>query len=131
VNGWVRKDFDEFTALRPPIETQELIRDLWRPDLRPEEGAALYWIFQNRLFFDLGLGKTNKARLVCYEAVVSNPVAEFRGLCEFLGVRFEPGMAGGIFDSSVQKDPEPNLDDRIQAECERLWQRLSKHAASQ
>jgi hypothetical protein len=128
VNGWIKDDFSEFADLRPPLETQEYIRACWQPDLSPQSGAALYWLFQNRLFFDLGLADSNSARLVCYEAVVSNPAEQFAALCDFLEVRFEPPMAEGIFDSSIQRDSIPLIDPHIEQECEQLWQRLGRHA---
>jgi hypothetical protein len=127
VNGWINDDFSEFTDCRPPLETQEYIRACWRPDLTPESGAALYWLFQNRLFFDLGLADSASARLVSYEAAVSNPVEEFASLCQFLGIRFESKMTGGIFDSSVHRDPAPIIVPHLQQECEHLWRRLCRH----
>ena len=124
VNSWVNDDFSEFADARPPLETQRYIRDCWRPGLSPESGAALYWLFQNRLFFDLGLVNTSSARLVCYEAVVSRPVEELTALCDFLGVGFEAQMAEGIFDSSIQRNAAPTIAPHLREECDEMWQRL-------
>lgn len=128
VNSWIQDDFSEFADLLPPSETQQYIRDLWRPNLSPQAGAALYWLFQNRLFFDLGLLDTNNARLVCYEAVVADPISQFASLCDFLGVRFESSMTKGIFDSSIHRDSPPIIIDHIRQECEQMWQRLTMTA---
>jgi hypothetical protein len=128
VNAWVKEDFAEFADLRPPVETQASVCSHWRPGLSPESGAALYWLFQNRLFFDLGLAADRRARLVCYEEVVSNPTAELAAICDFLEIRFEPAMAAGIFDSSVQRAPAPALDEPLRRSCDATWQQLCQHA---
>lgn len=128
VNSWISDNFSEFADLRPPVKTRDYIRECWQPDLSPASGAALYWLLQNRLYFDLGLAEIDSARLLCYEAVVSNPGEEFAGLCDFLEVRFEPKMAAGIFDSSIQRDSPPLIDLQLRQECEQLWQRLLQSA---
>ena len=128
VNNWANDDFSEFADLLPPLETQAYIRACWRPGMSPEEGAALYWLFQNRLYFDLGLVNSDSARLVCYEAVVSNPVEELTALCEFLGVSFEEQMAEGIFGSSIQRNAAPPIAHHLQEACDEMWQRLCRSA---
>jgi len=128
VNSWVRENFREFAVLPPPQKTRNLISSLWKPDLNPESGAALYWLFYNQLYFDLELDQEYRARLVCYESVVTNPVNEMDGLCQFLGLPFEPGIAEGIFDTSVKHDHSLDIDPEILAECETLWQRMFQQA---
>jgi hypothetical protein len=124
VNAWVEDDFSEFADSRPPAKTQAAVRSLWRPNLSPESGAALYWLFQNHLYFDLGLAETGCVRLVGYETVVADPPHEMFRLCEFLEVRYAPAMAAGIFASSVQYAPAQNVDQHIRRACEEMWQRL-------
>ncbi|MFZ0544618.1 MAG: hypothetical protein WAM60_04240 [Candidatus Promineifilaceae bacterium] len=128
VNNWINDNFSEFADRLPPMETQHYIRDCWRPGFSPEEGAALYWLFQNRLYFDLGLVENDSAQLISYEAVVSNPVEEMIALCNFLGVNFEQQMAAGIFDSSIQRSPAPTIAPHLRQECEQMWQRLRRSA---
>jgi hypothetical protein len=130
VNAWVNDDFAEFADLLPPADSQELVRSLWRPGLSPEAGAALYWLFQNHLFFDLGLATDERARLVCYESVVNNPVDELASVCDFLEVRFELAMAADIFASSVQRASAPSIDAELRRACDAMWQRLCQQASA-
>jgi hypothetical protein len=128
VNAWVGEDFAEFADLRPPAETEAFIRTHWQPGLSPESGAALYWLFQNRLFFDLGLVADRRVRLVCYESVVNHPATELTAICDFLQIRFEPAMAAGIFASSVQHAPAPAIAEHLRQTCDAMWQQLCQQA---
>jgi hypothetical protein len=128
VNAWINDDFAEFDEVRPPAETQAFVRDHWRPGLSPESGAALYWLFQNRLYFDLGLVNDRRARLICYESVVHQPDNELAALCEFLEIRFEPIIAADIFASSVQRAPAPAIDDHLRLACNAMWHQLCDHS---
>ncbi|HZD56300.1 MAG TPA: sulfotransferase domain-containing protein [Anaerolineales bacterium] len=124
VRSWIFNDFAEFSFAPPPNETKSLISSRWRPSLSPESGAALYWLFYNRLYFDLGLSGDNRVRLVQYEKVVANPAEGFASVCEFLGMGLETSMLEGIFSSSVRRDNPPDIDPAIRMDCEALWQRL-------
>lgn len=128
VNGWVRDDFMEFSSAPPPEKTKELVRSKWTPSLTPQSGAALYWLFQNQLFFDLELYRDERVKLIRYESVVADPVNEFKTLCYFLGLDFEQRFAEGIFSHSVGRDKPPEIDPRIRTDCEALWLRLCRHA---
>jgi len=125
VRSWMADDFGEFAVAPPPEATKALVRRLWRPDLNPESGAALYWLFYNQLFYDMGLDKNERAFLIEYETLVNEPRAQFIALTHFLGLKFEERMITGIFASSVGRDNAPAIDPTIQAECEALYQRLS------
>lgn len=124
VNAWIQDDFAEFAGCPPPEITKNAIRNFWSPELNPEDGAALYWLFYNRLFFDLDLHQDGRVRLVSYETLVSQPEKEFRKICQHLGLAFTPRMVAGIFSSSIDRDLAPCLDTRLKAECEELWLRL-------
>jgi hypothetical protein len=127
VARWIDTGFEEFSDAPPPKETEELIMSLWTPSLNLESIIALEWLFTNQLYFDLGLAEDGRVKLVQYEAVVADPVQEFRSVCQFLGVPFEPRIAEGIFSSSVSRDPAPDIDPDIQVSCDALWQRLCHH----
>jgi len=100
---------------------------LWRPDASAETGAALYWLFYNRLFFDLGLDEHDRLRLVQYERIVQSPRRSMTAIAEFLGVRFAPSMPEGIFASSVRHVPASSISYEVRAECLALWKRLTAH----
>jgi hypothetical protein len=107
-----------------------LIRGLWKPDLAPEDGGAMYWLFYNQLFYDLGLDKDERVMLVRYESVVSDAERYFQALCNFLGLPYEPYLAEGVFVSSIRRESPPEIETGIRAACEALWQRLSTEEQS-
>ena len=131
VRSWIEEDFSEFSAVPPPEETKSFIRSRWKPSLTPESGAALYWLFQNRLFFDLHLDKEVRVKLVSYESLVRNPEREFKSLCQFLELPCKPTVAQGVFASSIGRDQPSEIDSVIRADCEKLWQLLCKHKNAQ
>lgn len=127
VRCWIENDFSEFASAPLPIETKEFIRSRWNPSLTPEIGAALFWLFSNRLFFDLGLAQDERVLLICYESLVSNPRKEFKLLAKFLGLTFKEQIIKGIFASSIQRNPPPKIGTQIRADCEELWQSLNQY----
>ncbi len=124
VNAWIADDFSEFAPVSPPERTKVVVRSLWKPALSAESAAALYWLFYNRHYFDLGLDHEERVRLIGYESLVANADSEFRDACLFLGLKFEPKMTAGIFATSVGRDESPEMDREIQTACEALWQQL-------
>lgn len=124
VRKWIEEDFSEFSHYPPPETTKEAICSLWLPELGYEDGAALYWLFYNRLFLDLNLDQEERVLLVKYEAVVSQPEAEFKRICEFLELSFESKMIEGIHASSIHRDSIPTLDSRIENACNLVWLNL-------
>jgi hypothetical protein len=127
LQSWVSDDFGEF-AVPPPAATKDFVRSRWKPSLSPESAAALYWLFYNRLYFDLGLDQDERVRLVCYESVVKNPAEQFEGLCQFMGLEFTPQIIEGVFSSSIGHSSPPEIAPEIRADCEALRQQLLQHA---
>ena len=120
-------DFSEFASAPPPKTTRRYLRELWRPDASAETGAALYWLFYNRLFFDLGLDGNDRLQLVQYERIVQSPKRSLMAIAEFLGIQFDASMPEGIFASSVRHVPSSSINSEVRAECTELWKRLSAH----
>jgi hypothetical protein len=127
VQAWIDDDFSEF-AVPPPETTKNFVRSRWRLSLSPASGAALYWLFYNRLYFDLNLDQDERVRLVCYESVVKNPAEQFEGLCQFMGLQFTPQIIEGVFSSSIGHSSPPEIDPQIRDDCEELRQQLLQHA---
>jgi hypothetical protein len=125
---WIDQDFAQLRESPPPEETKQLIKSRWNPSLNLESNIALHWIFVNRLYFDLKLDGCNRVKLINYESLVSNPHEEFRSICQFIGMEFQPRITEGIFSSSVRRHPAPEIDPVIRSDCEELWQRLCVHA---
>lgn len=124
VRSWMDEDFSEFALAPPPEATKAFIRSLWKPSLSPESGAALFWLFHNQLFYDFKLDQDERVKLVRYESVVSEPVEEFKKICHFINVPFEPYIIKGVHSSSIKRDSPPEIDPEIQTACENLWQSL-------
>lgn len=127
VRSWMEDDFGEFAFAPPPEVTRKYLRELWRPNASAETGAALYWLFYNRLFFDLDLDQQDRLLLVQYERIVQNPGRSMEDIAEFLGIQFAPSMPEGIFTTSVKHEPANSIDSQVRAECLGLWRRLTGH----
>jgi hypothetical protein len=128
VRDWMENDFAEFDVAPPLETTKRFIRDLWRQDLSAEEGAALYWLFYNRLFTDLGLQADPRVLLICYETLVTNADDQFRRLITFLEAQWEERFSAGVFSSSINKHKAPNICAEISAACDALYAQLVEDA---
>ena len=76
------------------------------------------------VFFDLGLAKHDRVKLIHYEALVQEPEMYMREITSFVGIEFEKRMVEGIFDTSVGKHDPPLLTTLIREECETTYRRL-------
>lgn len=126
VDIWMATDFGPYAAAPPPRVTRTCIRDLWRQDLNLESKIALHWLFQNSLYFDLGLHEHRRVRLVNYEAMIRNPEPVMGQICSFLQIGYQPDMITGLHASSIGRRPAPQLDDRIRLACAGLHQQLQQ-----
>lgn len=128
LNAWVDEDFAEFASAPPPDNSKEAVGSLWNSALSPASATAIYWLFYNRLYFDLGLHDDNRVMLVQYEASVLNPEKEFPRYCRFLGIRYSAQLAEGTYTSSIKRGEPFRVDEQIRVDCEELWQRLCQAA---
>jgi len=126
VTRWMDTDFAEFSRNPLPAETTDHIRALWRTDLNLNSRIALRWVLTNRLYFDLGLDREDRVRLLRYEDLAADPEPGFRELCGFLGLAFDPEIAAGVFASSIGKEAAPDLAPSVRAACEALMERLAR-----
>jgi hypothetical protein len=124
VNGWMDDNFGEFAPIAAPEPAKLAVRELWKPSLGPESAAAIYWLFHNRLYFDLDLHRDKRVKLIGYESLVANASSEMKAVCDFLHLGFEPDMVDGIRTTSVGRDAQPVLDGDIETACEALWGQL-------
>ncbi len=117
-------DFEEFAVAPPPEKAKAFIRERWNPDFNDETGAALYWLFYNRLFFDMGLIDDDRILLTWYQLMVTEPEKQFRIITDFLGIQYEEALAADIFSSSLGRSESPAIDESIRADCEVLMEEL-------
>jgi hypothetical protein len=129
VKGWMAEDFAEFDVAPPPETSKLMVRALWQDDLSPEEGAALYWLFYNRLYYDLGLEEDERVYLVRYESLVTEPRKQFEQVIRFLGAEFEEQMVEGVHAKSINKNDSPPLRPAILAACEEMYEQMTQDAA--
>jgi hypothetical protein len=125
VNKWGVNDFSEFGEIQPPEPTKEWLFSLWRENLSPADGIAIYWLFYNQLYFDLQLNKHKRAMLVKYESIAKEPRLEFTRVSKFMEIEFEPAFVEGVYLSSVKKGAPADLSPGIKEECDNLWERLN------
>jgi hypothetical protein len=124
IRDWVTTDFAEFDIVAPPEETKEFVRSFWAEDLTPEEGAAIYWLFYNQLYYDLGMRDEPRVLLVCYESLVTRPEEQLREVAAFLGLTWEDRMSDGVYASSIGKNQPPVMRKQIVEACEEMYERL-------
>lgn len=122
---WLKSDFDEFKLATLPRKSKDRLRSLWSDELNEESSAALFWLFQNHLFFDLGLANHPRAQLVQYERIVADPPVEFRRICQFIGIKYEGQMARGVHADSVAKKPLQQVTPRVRDNCLELLAQLN------
>lgn len=109
---------------RLPAEVVAELRRVYRPDLRPEEGALLFWYMRNAFFFALGLDRHPRMRLVRYESLVTEPERAFREVFDFAGAPFDPGFLDRVRATSIGKREPPQASPEIRALCAALHARL-------
>lgn len=106
-------------------ETQLLLRRLDRPDLSEASGAALMWYYRNVLFFEQGLDRDPRVRLIFYEHMVADPQSELSGVFDFLGVPdWSPWISRYIHVKSIGKSPQADIDPAIREVCDDLRARF-------
>lgn len=98
--------------------------------LTPADGSALFWLIRNRLFFELGLDKRSDVMLVSYESFVADPGATMRGVCEFLGLVFEPGYVEHV-GARPSEHTGPRITEDLWRHCEELELRLDEVISQQ
>lgn len=111
---------DRWQAARLSPASLQLIRDVDPARLSPESAAALFWLVRNRLVLELGLARRPDVLLVSYDRLVREPEKNMRGVAEFIGLEFTPGLCDHIDTRSMTATPPLDLDPRIRAECDEL-----------
>lgn len=123
----VREQSDSWRAELVPDDVRELIVRHYSPDMNPSDGAALFWLARNRLFFDLELARDGRVMPFRYEDFVADPERSLTRLYRHAGIAFPgPRIAEGIHPSSVGLGRELELSPEIGRACEELWSELNE-----
>jgi hypothetical protein len=101
----------------------ELIGTFDYETMTPESASALFWYVRNSLFFDLELERRPDVVLSSYDALVRDPETVVGGLCSFLGLSWSPRLVASV-DRSMRPIEKVELDTRIRACCDALYERL-------
>jgi hypothetical protein len=88
----------------------------------PHTAAALFWYVRNELYFSLGLDRRTDVLLVSYGALVGDPEATARQVCDFIGLPFRPSFVADV-TAGPAREPLP-IDPRVRELCSSLTARL-------
>ncbi len=121
--------FAEFGAPLP-ASAREKLQSLWRPGLDPTSATALYWLFYTGLYFDLDLDIDRRVLPVCYEAVLEQPEARLREVCDFLDIGYRPRMTAGVEPRNRHVHAALDVEPAIVQACDALYARFARAASS-
>lgn len=116
-------------AQRLSPASRALIESFDYSELSPEDGAALFWLVRNRLYFELALHERDDVTIVNYDALVADPPRVMTPLCGFLGFPYRPALVAHVEVRSAGRERRLDLHPRIRDECEELQARLDAAAA--
>jgi len=106
----------------------ELIRSRDYSDLTPEDGAALFWLVRNSMYFEHGLHDRDDVMLVSYDAFVAEPERTMRSLCRFLEFPYSERLVEHVERRSPRSRAPLGLNPDIGGRCEELQRRLDAAA---
>jgi hypothetical protein len=97
--------------------------------LSPADGAALFWLFRNRLVFDLGLERRGDVQIVSYDRLVAESEDTMRRMCAFLGIPYSAELIKHVKPRSGIPSPEIAIDEEILGLCDELRGQLEALAS--
>ncbi|MGH8670990.1 MAG: sulfotransferase family protein [Burkholderiales bacterium] len=104
--------------------TRQLVGSTHHDNMNDASAAALIWYFRNLLFFERGLDRDPRVRLVRYEALVTEPVKQFREIFDFLELSYSTWTTRKIFASSAVGGDAVDIEQSVCDLCERLTERF-------
>lgn len=110
--------------------THEIVQRYYHPDMSSASAVALFWYFRHVLFFEQGLDRDARVRMLRYERLVTNPSKEFGDLFDFLGLTYTPEISRDVFATSIRRDPAPDISPAVRALCDDLMARFDAQGAS-
>jgi hypothetical protein len=122
------RDRSDWRSEFVPGDDGELVDSHYRPDMSPDDAAALFWYARTRLYFDLALQSDPRVLLVNYEQLVRQPEQTLAAIYRHAGARPPDAAATtGVHDRSVGRGASLRLTPSIERCCIALWVQL--HAA--
>ena len=89
--------------------TQRFLQEVVAQDLDERAAAALMWYYRNILFFEQGLHRDPRVRLVCYDDLMAAPHEVLPDLFAFARMTYHPRCAGLIGAPTVSRGPSLSL----------------------
>lgn len=107
-------------------ETQHFLQEVVAQALDERSAAALMWYYRNVLFFEQGLHRDPRVRLVCYDDLMTAPENVLPEVFGFAGITYRPRCArlvGGRPHARVSRALPPILP-AVAARCADLTTRF-------
>jgi hypothetical protein len=110
-------------------EALDTARRLHRPGLSLHHANAILWYLRNRLILDLDIPSHDRALLVKYEDLSTDPQAHFPRVFRFVGEPLKPGYLRAIHGGSVRRRPLQEVPDDVIDACDRLHGEIEQRYA--
>ena len=111
------------------VETQCFLQEVVAQDIDERSAAALMWYYRNVLFFEQGLHRDPRVRLVCYDDLMSAPHDVLPDLFGFAGITYSPRCARLVGAPTYPRAAEasPLISSLVAARCTDLTTRFRAH----
>ncbi|MBM4131444.1 sulfotransferase [bacterium] len=121
----LKDDQADWRAERLGRGARELVGRLYRPDLAPEDAAALFWYARNSLLFERGLDGDPRVRACRYEDLLRDPAGVMRAVYGFIE-RPWPGerIVADVEPAPARAATPPVLEPAVAEACAGLLARL-------
>ena len=107
--GWFREGVS--------TRIQEILQQVYRPDLSEFELACLVWWARNQLLMESGLAGQPGVTVVKYEKLVSDPYRMLHWLLQRIPLPYPARTGDNITARSIGRHSAPAIDERIQDLC--------------
>ncbi|HEY7704678.1 MAG TPA: sulfotransferase domain-containing protein [Acidimicrobiia bacterium] len=88
------------------------------------DGAALFWLVRNRIFFEHGLDRREDVLLVSYDRFIADPAPVMARICEFLGIPFTEALISHVERRASRASQISEISPPIHELCDQLRLRL-------
>mgnify|MGYP003627636695 CR=1 FL=1 len=105
-------------------DTLAQLRAEYQPEWNDATCNAWFWYLRQQLYYDQGFPENERAILVRYESLVTDPLRVIRPLADLVGVSLTQVMASVPHARSVRKRPSPDIAPAIRERCEAMLARL-------
>ena len=108
------------------VETQRFLQEVVAQPLDERSAAALMWYYRNVLFFEQGLHRDPRVRLLCYDDLMAAPQDVLPDVFGFAGMTYSPSYARlvGAPGFARRVEASPLILPAVAARCADLTTRL-------